>query len=311
MFLWITTVYCYTIHIGHLKKAAVCFEKFFSSCYANNNVLGAANSSNLNSSAQSPDREISDSLYLSGGSGRDMERMERRTRDSSPSLLGSSWNRDAIAPSPVFGTGGSGNKSKNVLSSRMSPSFALSPGAAQGFGHFFPLPPTLTNTPESLHGTTMSEAEAIADGSHMNIQLPNDSINASHIDAFHSAYPTSPRTSPRVAAEEADTFTLPNCYDAFYGSDCTDGKDGECGAALSEGSTTASLLPVDCLCAEVFGEIDSERAEAIVFMASYYFHHESESEASIARVRGYCSLLFDYHGPEGEEARRMLRDLGN
>ena len=49
---------------------------------------------------------------------------------------------------------------------------------------------------------------------------------------------------------------------------------------------------------------DHENAEGILFLASYY-----RGKGRFDMVHGYCSRLLDAVGPEGEEAKAMLREL--
>ena len=51
-------------------------------------------------------------------------------------------------------------------------------------------------------------------------------------------------------------------------------------------------------------EIDSERAEGLLFLASYH-----RSKGSLHDAEEYCNLLADFVGPEGDEARAMLREI--
>ena len=51
-------------------------------------------------------------------------------------------------------------------------------------------------------------------------------------------------------------------------------------------------------------EVDSERAEGLLFLASYH-----RSKGSLQNAEEYCNLLADFVGPEGDEARAMLREI--
>jgi hypothetical protein len=123
--------------------------------------------------------------------------------------------------------------------------------------------------------------------------------------------PTPPGMQLSVALSQhsSQTYELPRSFDALYGAGATPSKHNNSDSLTNIDVPETALLPMESLCAEVFGEIDSERAEAIVFMANYYHYYESNDPDSQARAHRYCSLLLDYHGPEGEEARRMLRDM--
>lgn len=55
---------------------------------------------------------------------------------------------------------------------------------------------------------------------------------------------------------------------------------------------------------ELIPVINADCAEAIVFLASYY-----SGEGSVSQAQAYCNLLLDYNGPEGDQARSLLRLL--
>ena len=50
--------------------------------------------------------------------------------------------------------------------------------------------------------------------------------------------------------------------------------------------------------------VDSERAEALLYLASYHRNQQDFFNAEC-----YCNKLADYVGPEGEEARAILREI--
>ena len=52
--------------------------------------------------------------------------------------------------------------------------------------------------------------------------------------------------------------------------------------------------------------VDSEQAEAIIYLATYYKNLGSFSTAEV-----FCNRLLGFVGPEGDEARALLREIRN
>ena len=64
-------------------------------------------------------------------------------------------------------------------------------------------------------------------------------------------------------------------------------------AAFTIGGTANGMMP-----------LDPEKVEGALFLANYY-----RSRGELHRSEAFCALLVDFVGPEGEEARAILRDI--
>jgi len=51
-------------------------------------------------------------------------------------------------------------------------------------------------------------------------------------------------------------------------------------------------------------QLDQERVEGTLFLANYY-----RSRGELAKSEAFCALLVDFVGPEGDEARAIVRDI--